>query len=163
MNPCGRCKGRGRVKRTIGFGEFPCPDCKGTGIKARKSSLGSRTVSIKGPHGTCRFCGKPATQFHHVVAQNRLDRFLSPDLAQKAKADRRNGIPVDWACHDLIERDPTRVTQDKLHSGFWEFVAQYDLFAALPRHLQACGAAVDIAAVGGRSTSRVPSRRWTDR
>jgi hypothetical protein len=79
-------------------------------------------------------------QRHHVVKQARIRREWRRLMAEKrrggpdpwsvtrALADRRNLIPVCLACHKEERPLP-------LPAGFWEFVADYGLEAALPRHL----------------------------
>lgn len=140
MSRCGRCKGRGVIKPTIGFGDKDCPDCKGTGEKyAARSQLGKRTVSLgEPPRGTkCAFCDKAATHYHHACPQNRLDHIgLSEEDAQLAKADIRNGVPVSYDCHDRVEKGLLHVEDEHLHPQFWAFVVDFDAWPAVPLHLQ---------------------------
>jgi hypothetical protein len=58
MSTCGRCRGRGFVKPTIGFGDQQCPACKGTGVKVQKSSLGKIQK-------TCEACGGAFTVYRY--------------------------------------------------------------------------------------------------
>jgi len=135
---CGRCKGRGEIRPVRGFDMLVCPDCSGSGEKKQKpSSLGKRTVSLGTPEGRCKVCSdRPAVEFHHVVAQHRLDRYLSAELALEAKSDIRNGVDVCRPCHDRIERGFLHLTEAELHPGFLQFIQAYDLYAALPRYMQ---------------------------
>jgi hypothetical protein len=140
MSKCGRCHGRGYIQRIRGIGHDECPACAGTGVKVQKSSLGSRSFSIPGPHGNCIVCGDPATEWHHVVSVQRIKRFVSEGKQQAALTDKRNLIPVDRACHEKIERALLELEPHELHPDFLAFVFGYDLKSALPRYL-ACGTA----------------------
>lgn len=137
MSRCGRCKGRGSIKSLRGFEMALCPDCDGRGVRTKRSTLGSRTVSVPVDGATCKVCGDaPAVASHHVIAQQRLNRYLTADLAQKAKADRRNTVPVCHRCHHGIESGALHLEAHELHPHFATFVFGYDLAAALPRYMQ---------------------------
>ena len=127
---CGRCRGRREIRDLHGLGRTPCPDCEGTGVKVAKSSLGKNTRSIALAVGArCVICGEPATTVHHVVPQQRIKRLVQGDLS-RALTDRRNGVPVDEACHGPLDIPTLR--EGHLHPGFWHFVVEYDLWQALP-------------------------------
>jgi hypothetical protein len=132
---CGRCRGRGFVKPTIGFGDQNCPACKGTGVKVQKSSLGTRTVSVPLSGASCKVCGNPAVNSHHVISQSRLKRYLPANEAREAQADIRNTTPLCFDCHEKAESGRLELAPHELHPGFLRFVEQYDLAAALPRYL----------------------------
>jgi RecJ-like exonuclease len=157
MTRCGRCYGRGYIQRIRGVGHDDCPVCKGTGVKAQTSSLGRGKARLLSPSGTCLICGNAALDWHHVCPQSRIQRFVLDAERKAALEDRRNLIPVCRDCHERIERAVLHVEPHQLPVGFWDFIQQYDLFVALPRHL-ACGAAVDSnPGTVGSSTLR-PSR-----
>lgn len=144
MSVCGRCRGRGVIKPVIGFGDQECPACGGNGVKSQRSSLGRRKVTIPLPAGAwCVACGdRPAVQMHHVVSQNHIERYVPQEQERAAKADPRNGVPTCVHCHGGLDDGTIKLPQTKLPRGFWRFVADYDLRAALPRYLT-CGAAAD--------------------
>lgn len=136
---CGRCKGRGYIQPIRGIGHEDCPVCKGTGEKPHaRHALGSNAVSLgTPPRGTiCAFCPRPAAVYHHVCPQNRIDNYLTGDGARSAKADKRNGVPICHPCHDQVEHDRLQVSREQLHPGFKDFLAEYGLGGAVPRHLQ---------------------------
>lgn len=135
MTICGRCRGRGVVKPTIGFGDQTCPSCKGTGEKVQSASLGKGKARLLGPTGYCVQCGNAALDWHHVVPQSRIQRFVLDTERQAALQDRRNLIPVCRPCHDRIERAMLRVEPHQLPAGFWAFIREYSLEVAVPRHL----------------------------
>lgn len=161
MSRCGRCRGRGRVKRSIGFGDMPCPNCKGTGVRKPQSALGRHKVSIPVPPGAwCAVCAdRPAIEMHHLVPQQRIERYVAPERQRRAKEDPRNGVPACYACHKGLDDEATQLHPNQLPRGFWQFVTEYDLVAGLPRHLQGLR--------GGRDTSSrqeaVVSRRRSPR
>lgn len=134
MSRCGRCRGRGFVKELHGLGINECPDCT-KGIKTPKASLGSKTVSVPTDGAACRVCAEPAVHSHHVIAQQRLERFVLVGERQKAKGDRRNTVPLCALCHDRVGSGSLHLARHELHPGFSSFVEQYDLAGALPRHL----------------------------
>lgn len=141
MSRCGRCKGKGWHHPIRGVGQMDCAECKGTGVRVQKSTLGSRTVSVPLPEGArCIVCGSPAVSHHHVVPQQRLSRYLSPRDAQIAKADPRNVTPMCHQCHGKVENGSLELAPHEIPRGFRSFVAQFDLEAALPRYMT-CGAA----------------------
>jgi hypothetical protein len=134
---CGRCRGRRVIRELAGLGVRECPDCDGTGIRVQKASLGASTVTIPLPTGArCKVCGELAIHQHHVVAQQRLNRYISdPDARRRAKADIRNAVPLCFECHHRVEVGSLPLEPSDLHPQFARFVRQYDLAAALPRHL----------------------------
>lgn len=134
MSRCGRCKGRGYVKELHGLGIQPCPGCE-QGVKKETASLGKGNARLTGPVGSCVVCGDPAIDWHHVIAQQRIKRFVLDTERKAALEDRRNLIAVCRRCHDRIEHAVIAVDPILLPNGFPSFVAQYDLQAALPRHL----------------------------
>lgn len=142
MSTCGRCRGRGYIKPTIGFGDLSCPGCKGTGVKVQKSSLGRGKVSIPLPPGAmCIVCGdRPAVQMHHICKQSRIDRIVPDELLRAAKSDPRNGVPACVHCHGGLDDESIQLEPRQVPRGFPAFVAQYDLETAMPRYM-ACGAA----------------------
>jgi len=137
---CGRCKGRRTVKILNGFDLIPCPDCGATGIKQPKQGLASRPGPEPGerriPIGPCVFCGQPGTERHHVIAVQRLRRYVPAEGLNRAIRDLRNQVDVDRPCHEAIENGRIRVEEEYLPLDFQGYVEEYDLFAALPRHLQ---------------------------
>jgi hypothetical protein len=132
---CGRCRGRREHKNPHGPGMVPCGDCNSTGVKVQKSSLGSKTVSVPLSGASCKVCGNPAVNAHHVVPQSRLKRYLLADEAREAQADIRNTTPLCFDCHEKVESCRLELAPHELHPGFLRFVEQYDLAAALPRYL----------------------------
>lgn len=140
MSRCGRCKGRSYIKDLRGLGVQPCPDCV-KGIKKQKTTLGANKVSVSIDGASCRVCGEPAVHGHHVVPQERLDRYVLEGERQKAKADRRNIVPLCDLCHGRVHSDDLRLAPHELHPQFPAFVAELDLYAALPRHLKESQAA----------------------
>jgi cytochrome c553 len=136
MTRCGRCKGRREIRKPRGLERIPCPACNGQGVKAPKSSLGSRTVSIPLMNGaSCKLCNEPAVQNHHVVSQSRLDR-LPKEIRQQAKADPRNALALCYACHHDETNGRAVVELEHLHPDFNRFLTEYGLEGALPRHLR---------------------------
>jgi hypothetical protein len=107
----------------------------GTGVKVQKSSLGSKTVSVPLSGASCKVCGNPAVNAHHVCSQSRLKRYLPADEAREAQADIRNTTPLCFDCHEKVESGRLELAPHELHPGFLRFVEQYDLAAALPRYL----------------------------
>ena len=134
MARCGRCKGRGYIRAIHGLDLEDCPACS-KGVKVQKASLGSKTVSVPVDGAACRVCGEPAVHSHHVISQNRLDRYVLEGERQRAKADRRNTVPLCYVCHDRVEAASLELAPHELHPGFSSFVSEYDLEAALPRYL----------------------------
>lgn len=137
MSRCGRCKGRGHINPIRGIGQVDCPDCKGSGEKVQRSSLGQNTFTIPLPGRVlCHFCWKkPATEQHHVVSQSRAKKTVPRDLWEECLTDPRDGIPSCRNCHDQAESDPQLVKPDMLHRRFFQWVDEWDLESALPRHL----------------------------
>lgn len=136
MSRCGRCKGRGYIQAIRGVGTLECPGCGGDGVKIQRSSLGARAVSVSLPSGSrCKVCGEPAVHSHHVIPQQRINRFVPADRCQDAKGDVRNTVPVCFGCHDTIEKGNLQLAPHELHPDFWEFVAEHDLYAGLPRYM----------------------------
>jgi hypothetical protein len=88
-----------------------------------------------------------ARQRHHVVKQSKIDRVHAKLKAEhkrgrgpkpwsltRAKADKRNLVWTCWRHHKPIEE---HIEIRDLPPGFWDFVATYDLYPELPRHLKA--------------------------
>lgn len=146
---CGRCKGRGWVQPIRGVGQVDCPTCRGSGIKHRRNSLGSHSVSVPLNGARCAVCGDPAVHHHHVISQQRIDRFVPAEKAREAKHDHRNLTPLCFACHDRVESATLYLEAHELHPEFALFIIEYDLEAALPRYM-ACGAAAYPPGLGER-------------
>lgn len=86
--------------------------------------------------GRARDCYGGIT-LHHIVAQQRLRRELEGNQLADALCDPRNLVGVCFGCHQLVEGCSIRVEVADLPEGFTDFIAQYGLEGALPRHLQA--------------------------
>ena len=135
---CGACKGRGYHKPLRGVEMVDCQKCGGTGDFEHKAALGSSSVSLGTPPrgALCLFCLKrPAVEYHHACPQNRIDNYLPEPEAQEAKADIRNGVQSCRPCHDAVEGNPQLLEPRHLQPNFTDFLLEWDLFAALPRHL----------------------------
>jgi hypothetical protein len=104
-------------------------------------------------------------QRHHVVKRQRIRAAWKSLMAAK-----RRGGPNPWSITKAIEdprnlvwtclRHHTEETEMPPPEGFWAFVAEYNLEAALPRYLS-CGAAATSSQGNGQGT--VVSRRRSPR
>ena len=137
---CGKCRGRGYVQRIRGIGHDDCPKCKGHGVTQPKPMVG-RSGYVPLPSGArCIVCGEFAVHNHHVAKRQRIDRLVKPtERAEQCKRDRRGVCPLCDRCHGLAEQESREVlelTAGHLHPDFGGYVAEYDLYAALPRYMQ---------------------------
>lgn len=153
---CGRCRGRGE-HRPIGLGpDVTCEDCGGTGEKQPPKPKRRIDVDYDTAAEHCRFEGVvPGREcygiktWHHIVPKGKIvarltsGKWVDKELAEKiaaAVADPRDLIDACFGCHlGLIETaNPDALEQIKklLPAGFADFVAEYELEADVPRHLQ---------------------------
>lgn len=89
-----------------------------------------------------------AITHEHIVPRQRIKLHVKPVSGQQVRAlrDRRNIVGVCLGCHlgTLTTGNPlAQVQPSDLPAGFWDFIEQYNLWAALPRHLM--GACPDKA------------------
>lgn len=135
MSACGRCKGRGAIKPLVGSGITGCPDCDGTGIRKRKP-MKRRSGYVPLPEGSrCVVCGEPAVHAHHVVKRQRVDALLPPEAAEACKRDPRGVVALCAHDHDEAEKEALELGPEHLHADFAGFVAEWDLWPALPRYM----------------------------
>lgn len=87
-------------------------------------------------------------QWHHIIPQQAIKRHWRSMRAEARRGgpepwtltlalyDKRNRLPVCSGCHlGVLETGKVHVEPADLPRGFWEFVREYDLGGAVPRHL----------------------------
>lgn len=99
--------------------------------KRRKKDESWRAVFralVAGMHGTtCRVCGKPATDPHHVIREQDLRKRLPADGIEAVLADPRNGLSLCRLDHARHHARFAPIPRGLLSPCHFEFAEEYGL------------------------------------
>lgn len=131
---------RSELKRTTGLSARgkggACPPkpsgAERNGIGRPKREDGSwRPVFralVAGMHGTtCRVCGAPATDPHHVIREQDLRKLLPADGIEAVLADPRNGLSLCRLDHSRHHARFAPIPRELLSPCHFEFAADHGL------------------------------------
>ena len=97
------------------------------------SNLRPTSCAMEYRHHGCAGALEP----HHVIPVQRIRRMVQPVNTNRVRAirDLRNIVVLCSLHHRNLEAGVYVVDEADLHPEFWDYVAEFGLTGALPRHL----------------------------